>query len=232
MKKQVFLILLLAISCNNSENGEIESNDHFAICTEILGHYCSEFEGEYCLFGYKWGGNERFTSAGMNAAGPMEAGGVVTFSFQEKNGVVHTHRQVNVPSESFDIHIDCAKEETIKALQAWSKYADIEFRQQADNSDSDIKIFSAYVNTGGIGFPNIEIPDCAAVAGQIILDPSYANITTCKPFFNYALHEIGHTLGLGHSARGNIMGDDILSSDMDGLQAGDIKGIIEIYGNK
>ena len=231
MKNLIYLIFLLFLSCAKDEGG-INSNDHFAKCTDILGESCRDFEGEYCLFGYKWGGQERFSQVGKDVRGPRIEGGKVTFSFQEVNGVVHTHREANIPSESFDLHIECAKEETIKAMHDWAEHASIEFEQLPDNSDSDIKIYSAFVSTGGIGFPNINEPPCQAVAGQIILDPSYANISECLSFYKYALHEIGHTLGLGHSSPGNIMGNNILSADMDGLQPGDIKGIIEIYGLK
>jgi len=47
------------------------------------------------------------------------------------------------------LHIECAKEEVKRALNDWSRYIDIVFKQEADNSNSDIKFFTAFVRTGG-----------------------------------------------------------------------------------
>ena len=86
------LALLLIISCGKDKSS-ILKNDHFSKCNDILGSNCNGFEGEYCLFGYKWEKNESFSSAGIDVTGPRESGGRVSFSFQENNGFVHTTKR-------------------------------------------------------------------------------------------------------------------------------------------
>lgn len=52
-----------------------------------------------------------------------------------------------------------------------------------------------------------------------------------RSFYVSCLHEIGHVLGLGHIDSDNVMRQGI-KKEYEGLQDGDIRRIIEIYGAK
>ena len=220
MKSTVqILLLVLFFGCSDS----IDSIDRYAECNSSLPR--CDVTGEYCLFGYKWGEGNDFSNTGINVTGPQMAGGLVSYSFQESPTTVSNHRQRNVPTLSVEELPSCAKEKIRAAFTAWSNVANIQFEELPDDSDSDIKIFVAPVTTCGNGFPNYTSSPCNEIAGQLTLSP---NVTeNCDVFYSYVLHEIGDTLGLGHSARNNIMGS---IQGNDGLQEGDIKGIREIYG--
>jgi len=222
------IFFLILLGCSKESNESYNSN-RFAICNSSLVS-CDNI-GNYCLFGFKWGDNTTFSDTGVNANGPRTPGGRVTFSLQESSTTVNTHRQVGVPTVSFDNLPNCqtglsARELILKAFDDWSKVADIQFVQLADDGDSDIKVFVANISTGGVGYPNYNTIPCTALSGHLILSPSYTD--DCDLFYPYVLHELGHVLGLGHSSASNVMGS--ISSNRDGLQEGDIKGIQEIYG--
>ena len=97
-------------------------------------------------------------------------------------------------------------------------------------SDSNIKLYVADINTGGLGIPNINIFGCDDIAGHVIFSSNFTE--DCDVFYLYALHEIGHALGLGHCSSRTIMGSAVRTSAFTGLQPGDIEGIKQIYGEK
>ena len=228
----VFLAALLLFSCKNDNTDDdiLNRSDEYEICNQLMDA-CVAGDGEYCLFGYKWGSVNTFSNTGYDATGPREPGGTVTFSFQENNGFVNTHAQANLPSRSFDNLISCAKLEIRKALNEWSAVANIEFQEQPENSNTDIQFFVADIKQSGVGFPNFTEEPCSIIGGDVILQ-SDLNVDECNTFYLFVLHEIGHTLGLGHVSTQNIMNPDYHLYDLNGLQTGDIEGIIQIYGEK
>lgn len=220
--------LVSTISCTEKEsNGILNSSSRYASCNQILSDNCSEYIGDYCLFGFKFGGDNGYSPAGIRAIGPKTSGGLISYSFQEI-GIVSTHRQINIPSESFSSLPDCAKPKIRAALAEWSAAADFEFEERVENSSADIMFFSANISVGGVGYPNFAESPCDQLAGHIILNPGFT--TDCDQFYLYVLHEIGHALGLGHAGRQNVMGVSLKGTSISGLQPGDIEGIRQIYG--
>lgn len=227
--RNIILLLIIAFffGCKDDEN----ESDKYAICNDLIANSnCLGGNGNYCLFGYKWGDGNSFTPTGYNNIGPKKSGGVVTFSFQEANGLVNTHSQINLPSKSFDELVGCAKPEIRRALNDWSETANISFEEQNENSDSNIKFFVADIRQNGVGYPNFPKNPCNLISGDVIIQ-SNVKYNDCDSFYSFILHEIGHVLGLGHVNSNNIMNADLTGS-FNELQLGDIQGIVEIYGEK
>ncbi|MEM6804206.1 MAG: matrixin family metalloprotease [Bacteroidota bacterium] len=225
MKKLFYLFIIISIwACEGTPEDPPPTPNQYIECNKLLLS-CNN-TGDYCLFGYKWGEGTDFENRGTNVAGPKEGGGIVSYSFQEKAGFVSNHRQIDVPTQSFDKLPGCAKNIIKSAFEDWAEVANIQFEELEDDSDSDIKIFVAPVTTCGNGYPNYGSGICAELSGHIILSPNYT--TNCDIFRSYVLHELGHTLGLGHSSSENVMGS--INTNLNGLRFGDIKGIREIYG--
>ncbi|MEM9918459.1 MAG: matrixin family metalloprotease [Bacteroidota bacterium] len=232
--RNILLLLLVVLACacrKNYKNNNAIKNESgkFAICNSRLTACATSSRAAYCLFGYKWGADSSFVEVGMDATGPAASGGVVTFSFQEENGPVNTHRQINLASKSFSNLVGCAKSEIRNALDTWSQAADIDFRELPENSDSDIRFFVADIVQTGVGYPNYSEASCSAIKGTMIINAG-TSINDCNDFFLLSLHEIGHVLGLGHVSTRNVMNPDFFDFNLDGLQKGDREGIIQIYG--
>ena len=137
MPRQLTYIILSFVlaSCSGDENADDGDNgdfpnlsSQFAECNSAL-YACTNGNGNYCLFGFKWGEDPFFTNVGFNAQGPESPGGVLTFSIQEENGTINTHAQINLPSESFSSLQNCAKDEIRSAMATWGAVADITFEE-------------------------------------------------------------------------------------------------------
>ncbi len=224
------LVILVTVNCGEDDDSPepINFSDSYTFCNSQLAA-CTNGNGFYCLFGFKWGADSTFAQAGFNATGPASSGGLVTYSFQEENGLINTHRQVNLTSNSFDDILPCAKTEIQNALKSWSDIAAIEFEELPENSETDIRFYTADIVQSGIGYPNYPDDLCNSIAGNVIIK-SGLGISDCNSFYLFALHEIGHVLGLGHVRTENVMNSDFLDFSFQQLQAGDSLGIIEIYG--
>ena len=189
---------------------------------------CEVGTGDYCLFGFKWGtGNDFLVGSGVEAEGPRRSGGVVTYSFQNTSDLSFS----GAPSQPFsDLPAGLESMDTIRsAFRHWAEVADIEFQELPDEAqDADLKLFVADIEGNGRGFPNI--PQCGDIAGLIVYDPTVAHRD--GTFFAYALHEIGHALGLGHCRGGNVMSVSRQRNNVTDLRRGDIQGIREIYGER
>lgn len=231
--RQIIPTIIILFACNDdsAENGVLNESDNYAICNELLADSnCLGGTGNYCLFGYKWGDSNSFKSTGYDNIGPKVMGGVVTFSFQESNGLVNTHSQIYLPSKSFAQLIDCAKPEVRRALNAWSDAANINFDEETENSESDIRFFVADIRQSGIGYPNFPENPCNLIGGDVIIQANL-KYDKCETFYGFILHEIGHVLGLGHVNSNNIMNPGS-ATNFNELQQGDKQGIVEIYGER
>jgi hypothetical protein len=170
-----------------------------------------------------------FSNAGVEANGPEISGGSVTFAFYEEGKILHTHAQDNVTSLSFDRITVCSAQTQIRAaLSAWSSVANIEFQEVSSVDAADIRFAIAKIEQGGVGYPTFTDDLCSNLAGLIVLN---TNRSTCDAFYNLVLHEIGHTLGLGHVDSENIMNPNHDQTSTE-LGNGDLLGIQSIYGPK
>ena len=213
MKIKYISLILLLVCCSEKQEDISFSSSKFEDCNELL-YNCNNARGDYCLFGFKWGMGNNFLNVGVNVEGPKIKGGIVSFSFQESPNRVSNHSEVDVPTLSFDQLPACgAKENIRRAFRDWSRVANIQFDELPEDSESDIKIFVAKVLTRGNGFPNFTSSLCQQLEGYVILSPDYTS--DCQIFYAYVLHEIGHSLGLGHSSEDNLMGS--IKTNLDGL---------------
>lgn len=230
------LILILGITSllacsNDDDNGIRNESSQFAICNTLLAE-CVDGDGDYCLFGFRWGGVNPTTDAGYNAEGPQGPGAIMSYSFQERNGILNTHAQIDLPSLSFDRLPACAKDEIRNALAAWSAVAQLEFEEMPNNSETDLKFYVAEIRQSGIGYPNYVDPACTDMAGQIVIQADL-DLGGCDALRNFFMHEIGHSLGLGHVRTTNIMSSDFtVIESLNGLQEGDIQGAVQLYGSR
>ena len=223
------------MTCDKSNNGVqpivINESDEFNVCNSIVAD-CRNGGSIYCLNGFKWGASNPLSQKGGNVLGPQEAAGAITFSFQEENGLVNTHAQVDLPSKSFSNLPNCTKDKIRKALAEWSSVANIRFEEMVENSDSDIRFFVADIRQSGVAFPNFPVDPCSTIGGDLVIKTDLWT-SDCNILYNFFLHEIGHVLGLGHVGTQNIMNADFSEVEaLDGLQAGDIEGVVQLYGKK
>ena len=224
----ILTTLMAACGAEEKNPAPLGHSDNYSFCNSQLSE-CINGNGDYCLFGFKWGEDGTFQQSGFNAQGPKSSGGIVTYSFQEENGRINTHRQVNLPSLSFNEILSCAKAEIRSALNSWSDIADIEFEELPENSESNIRFYVADIIQSGIGYPNYSDGLCSDLAGNLVIQADL-RINDCDLFYIFVLHEIGHVLGLGHVDTPNIMNPDFSDFGFQKLQRGDTLGIIELYG--
>lgn len=226
LKKYYFVIVLIiaATSCID------DKQEHtYRKCNSLLSNCGGSPNGEYCLLGYKWGGGNPFSNVGVEANGPKISGNTVTFGFYNEGEIIHTHSQNNIPTLSFNQITVCEAQTQIRvAFRAWSSVANIEFQEASSVEVADIRFAIANIKQGGVGFPAFTDDICSSVAGQVVLN---TNRNTCDAFYNLAIHEIGHALGLGHVNSNNIMNPNYDQTSTE-LENGDVLGIQSIYGQK
>lgn len=226
-----WILALLVMAGCNKQLPIINESDTYAICNDLLVACSGHQPGTYCLFGYKWGPEASGIVPGLESTGPQVAGGTLTYSFQEKNGTLSTHRQVDIPSESWDEILDCAQENIREAFTEWSSVTNVSFQELSINSEADIKIYVAATVQSAVAFPNYEEAPCDALSGVMVFDAN-SREKSCSAFYINALHEIGHVLGLGHVNTGQVMASDRSKFSYRGLQPGDIAGARQLYGEK
>ncbi|OSP54145.1 hypothetical protein BV911_13890 [Pseudoruegeria sp. SK021] len=189
----------------------------------------------YTLLGKKWGNPALGTP-----------GGVVTYSFMPTGascGLEYTGCTVTSFSDMFATLTGWADVVT-DAFAAWSSVADISFVQVADHG-GDFNASGAYgdIRMGGhsmgergrsLAHAFAPPPNGTSAAGDIHLD-------TEEPWaigfgglgfdlFQILTHEIGHSIGLGHSPSTEALMYGIYTTRFRGLQTEDILGAVAIYG--
>lgn len=131
--------------------------------------------------------------------------------------------------------------EISNAFSAWSAVADIDFELANDPELADIKIAGDLgISNRGLAyawFPKIGDIMFNANINETKNDGdarswSLADTGTPYSIFLVALHEIGHSLGLGHSEEEDSILDAYINGSLTGLSADDIAGIQAIYGER
>lgn len=201
-----FLALLTVGACTN-----------YSECNEIMAK-CSDSNAPFCLYGFDFKKEAQTTT--------------ISYSFHSAGNLVSTHAENDLTSQSFELLIPCAKEEIQKALQAYEGVGDLAFTELKENKPADIRFYVADMadKRAAVSFPNFVSGTCMAIAGNVIINSKISGYN-CELFYSLTLHEIGHTLGLGHVSSDNIMNSEI-NLEFDALQAGDSLGIIALYGKK
>jgi hypothetical protein len=178
---------------------------------------------EYCTFGYKWGKDNPFLKAGYQIPGPASGGITISYKFQDAGFKFNTHFQNNVESVSIGRISPFAKIIIRNSFSQWEANTDIKFIEKSGKDSTDIRVITADIAQGGLGYPPVPKGPCA---GLVIFRCTSYNYFSLQ---SLALHEIGHVLGLGHVSSDNVMNPN---KSYQKLQSGDIKGIQSIYGKR
>jgi len=137
------------------------------------------------------------------------------------------------------------QQEIKKAFNAWSSVADLKFIELADDganfntltTSGDIRIGGEMIDGPSGVLAHAFYPDTHwyfSAGGDLHFDTSETwsidGLVDGISIFWVALHEIGHSLGLGHSDESNAIMGPYYNPVLAGLQADDIAGIQYLYG--
>ena len=123
------------------------------------------------------------------------------------------------------------------AFKEWSTYGNVEFLQVTDpggaagsESEPDIRIFFGDIPGNTIGMAFLPVAGLGGRAGDVVFDTWNQFAVDPVTFQSTVLHELGHSLGLGHVSQltPSIMTPAL--SPYTTLQADDQLGIQQIYG--
>lgn len=214
-----FILSFLIISCKY----DITETPVASECNSTLFNCVANQNTEYCTFGYKWGKDNPFLKAGYQIPGPASGNITISYKFQKSGFRFNTHSQNNVESIAIERISPFAKIIIRNAFAQWEAITDIKFIEKSGKDSTDIRVITADITQGGLGYPPVPKSPCA---GLVIFRCTSYNYLSLQIL---ALHEIGHVLGLGHVSSDNVMNPD---KGYYYLQTGDIKGIQSIYGKK
>ncbi len=130
------------------------------------------------------------------------------------------------------------------AFDAWSSVSNINFLQvEDDGADVGASTLSGDIRIGGhsfgvlrgiLGHAYYPPENGLSIAGDLHfnsdLDWALTDEMEGVDLFSIALHEIGHSIGLGHSDDINSIMYPVVMAELDGLQQDDIAGIQYLYG--
>jgi len=182
----------------------------------------------YSLLGSKWG------------SPTLGTGATVTYSFM--SGGQHCYEPTTTCTNLDSFMPTGYESEIERALDAWASVADLTFIERSDDgadagaptSSGDIR-FAGHIipdtDDGGNVLAHAYSPGRASISGDVHFDQTdnWTIDTSGISIFWVALHEIGHSLGLGHSTDDTIMGE-LYNPSLMALTPDDIAGIQYLYG--
>jgi len=134
------------------------------------------------------------------------------------------------------------KPEIEKAFNAWAAVSGLSFSEAPDSGDpfdapgaeGDIRLGGHSFDGAGGTLAHGYFPPVNgnSRAGDIHFDTGESwSIGSNMDIFTIALHEIGHAIGLGHSADANAVMYPYYSGPVAGLHQDDIDGAVHLYGS-
>ena len=171
------------------------------------------------------------TGARWNGTAYGQPGGLVTWGFTDKYGDGISERWYRDAVE--------------RAFDVWDDITQIDFMFIGDNASADIELGWSTINNNGSGgtiaqatwnyfdnpnslneivsaYVEFDVADFDRNATDAVLDQTY--------FYQTAVHEIGHTIGLEHTDDDTQIMYPYISHTVDQLGDGDIAGIRLLYG--
>ena len=173
----------------------------------------------YVLNDFKWGDPQY-----------GRPGGTITFGFDAA-----FYSSLNLASGDIGAFEAAAAE----ALDTWASVAQLDFVATASAADADILFTAASLADSQVGEALTTFVEAGVVDRVIEAVVTFDANRAWSPFgedgmnfYNVALHEVGHTLGLGHppDAPDEVMYAFYLGDGTLSLGPGDIAGIQHIYG--
>jgi len=173
---------------------------------------------DYVLEGPKWG------DGGMGTSG-----GTVTWSFAEYN---YDSRETFGSTLTFLPSGYQALAQ--QAFETWARVANIRFVQVADGEDVDIRLGGGSIDgaSGTLATAHYMYRGSTMTQSDIIFDSSEswsASASSGTYFYSVAVHEIGHAIGLDHSAISQAI-MHAYNSNQTALHSDDIAGVTALYG--
>jgi hypothetical protein len=219
-----------------------------------LSPYTGEVNPRYLTAGLKWGPGSPFSPYGPDTPGPQLPGGVVTYSYMPTGSFIVSGSDPQWGTPVTDVRnlpgvSGCVETEIEAAFAAWAAVANIQFQQVADSntnggepgSSGDIRIGAHFMDgtsSSGTILAHAFYPPFSASPAEISGDLHFDadEPWSCTPGANkidigvVALHEVGHTIGLGHENLVLAVMGPYYNPTLASLKPDDINGVISIYG--